>query len=111
MTAPEEYVIDVGALLERVEAAAPIDAVEAVTTALGEMVRARQVALLVTDFTGRAVVRLTSAERVRGARSHGVEQAETLPLGGTRYQRVLRTQQPDVEVLDGGARMIVPVTD
>jgi serine phosphatase RsbU (regulator of sigma subunit) len=111
MTASEEFMIDVGALLERVEAAAPIEAVEAVTTALGEMVRARQVALLVTDFSGRAVVRLTSAERVRGARSRGVEQAETLPLGGTRYERVLRTQQPDIELLDGGARMIVPVTD
>jgi serine phosphatase RsbU (regulator of sigma subunit) len=57
-------------------------------------------------------VRLTSANRVDGARSHGVEQAETLPLPGTRYERVLRTQQAAVQVLDdGGARMIVPVTD
>jgi serine phosphatase RsbU (regulator of sigma subunit) len=111
MREPEDPVIDVGALLEKVEAAAPIDAVEAVTAALGDMVRAREVALLITDFTGRAVVRLTSADRVEGARSHGVEQAETLPLAGTVYERVLRTQQVDVAELDGGARMIVPVTD
>jgi serine phosphatase RsbU (regulator of sigma subunit) len=104
--------IDVGALLEKVEAAPPIDAVEAVATALGEMVDARAVALLIADFSGRAVVRLTSSSRgVEGARSRGVEQAETLPLTGTVYERVLRTQQADVETLDDGTRMIVPVTD
>ena len=104
--------IDVGALLEKVEAAAPIDAVEAVATALGEMVDARAVALLIADFSGRAVVRLTSSTRgVEGARSRGVEQAETLPLTGTVYERVLRTQQADVATLDDGTRVIVPVTD
>jgi hypothetical protein len=105
-------VIDVGALLEKVEAAAPIDAVEAVATALCEMVDARAVTFLIADFSGRAVVRLTSAGRVEGARSHGVEQAETVALEGTVYEQVLRTQQVDVQRLgDGGARLIVPVTD
>src|ERR671916_248343 len=98
MRVVEESVgIDVGALLQRVEAAAPIDAVAAVAAALGDMVRARGGSLLIADFTGRAVVRLTSASRVQGARGHGVEQAETLPLPGTPYERVLRTQQPLVQ--------------
>ncbi|WP_164700517.1 PP2C family protein-serine/threonine phosphatase [Modestobacter sp. KNN46-3] len=111
MRGSEDHVIDVGALLEKVETAAPIDAVEAVSAALGEMVDARAVTLLVADFSGRAVVRLTSASQVAGARSHGVEQAETIPLAGTDYEQVLRTQQPDVQALDDGVRMIVPVTD
>jgi serine phosphatase RsbU (regulator of sigma subunit) len=111
MRGSENLVIDVGALLKRVEAAAPIDAVEAVAAALGEMVAARSAALLLTDFSGRAVVRLTSADLVDGARGHGVEQAETLPLPGTRYEQVLRTQQADIEATGDGARMIVPVTD
>lgn len=111
MRGSENFVIDVGALLQRVEAAPPIEAVEVVAAELGAMVRARTVALLITDFTGRAVVRLTSADRVSGARSHGVEQAETLSLEGTRYEQVLRTQRADLEVIEGGARMIVPVTD
>jgi serine phosphatase RsbU (regulator of sigma subunit) len=76
------------------------------------MIGAREVNLLIADFSGRALVRLTSAARVDGARSHGRdEQAETLPLAGTLYDRVLRTQQADVQALDQGARMIVPVTD
>ena len=111
MRGSEDIVIDVGALLKKVEAAPPIEAVEVVATELGAMVGARTVTLLITDFTGRAVVRLTSANRVTGARSHGVEQAETLPLAGTRYEQVLRTQRADLEQIDGGARMIVPVTD
>jgi serine phosphatase RsbU (regulator of sigma subunit) len=112
MRGPESPRIDVGALLKKVETAAPIDAVDAVAASLGEMIDARAVALLIADFSGRAVVRLTSATRgVEGARSQGIEHAETLPLSGTVYERVLRTQQADVEALDVGARMIVPVTD
>jgi hypothetical protein len=65
---------------------------------------------LIADFSGRAVVRLTSAERVNGARSRGVERAETVPLAGTLYDRVLRTQQTDVQPVDDGARMIAPFT-
>jgi serine phosphatase RsbU (regulator of sigma subunit) len=111
MRGSEDHVIDVGALLEKVENAAPIDAVEAVAAALGEMVEARSVTLLIADFTGRAVVRLTSAALVEGARSRGIEQAETLPLAGTVYEQVLQTQQPDIRGAGDGARMVAPVTD
>ena len=111
MRGSEDLVIDVGRLLEKVETAPPIDAVEAVADALGEMVEARGVTLLVTDFSGRAVVRLTSSAVVAGARGSGVEQAETLQLAGTVYEQVLRTQQPDIRAIGDGARMVVPVTD
>jgi serine phosphatase RsbU (regulator of sigma subunit) len=111
MREPEEIVIDVGALLEKVEESAPIDAVEVVAAELGRMVGAREVALLIADFSGRAVVRMTAASGVEGARAQGVEQAETVPLAGTRYERVLRTQRADVEPDGEGARMVVPVTD
>src|SRR3954463_8281490 len=112
MRGSESPLIDVGALLEKVEAAPPIDAVDAVAAALGDMVHARTVTLLIADFSGRAVVRLSSSTRgVEGARSRGVEQAEPLPLTGTVHERVLRTQQPDVATVDDGTRVIVPVTD
>ncbi len=103
--------IDVGALLQEVEAAAPIEAVEAVAATLAEMLHARTVTLLVADFSGRAVVRLTSADPIAGARERGVEQAETLPLPGTAYEDVLRTQRLSVETVGDGARVIAPVTD
>src|ERR671912_575403 len=38
-------------------------------------------------------------------------EAAAVPLPGTLYERVLRTQQADVAPIDDGARMVVPVTD
>jgi serine phosphatase RsbU (regulator of sigma subunit) len=103
---------DVGAFLEQVEALAPIEGVEAVAEALAAWVDARRVTFLIADFSGRALVRLTSTgPRLEGARDQGGEQAETLPLAGSRYERVLRTQEIDVQPLGAGARLLVPVTD
>jgi serine phosphatase RsbU (regulator of sigma subunit) len=111
MSAAEDWMIDVGALLSDVESAPPIDAVQAVAVGLAKMVDAREVTLLIADFSGRAVVRLTSAGAVPGARSQGVERAETLPLQGTPYEAVLRTQQPLVDERGEEFGVIVPVTD
>jgi serine phosphatase RsbU (regulator of sigma subunit) len=111
MQGTEDHMIDVGVLLHNVEAAAPIDAVRAVALSLGEMVEADAVTFLIADFSGRALVRLTSAGTVAGARAHGDDHAETMPLKGTTHEAVLRTQQADVERVGDGARMIVPVTD
>jgi serine phosphatase RsbU (regulator of sigma subunit) len=103
---------DVGALLERVEAAAPIDAVEQVADALAEWVGARRVTFLIADFSGRSLVRLTSSgPAADGARTRSEEQAETVPLAGSCYETVLRTQRIEVRSLDDGERLIVPVTD
>src|SRR5215211_1525518 len=108
----EGGVLDIVALLEHAESGAPIDAVEAVAAALADAVDARAVTFLIADFSGRAVVRMTSlGPSVRGARRRGPDQAETLPLVGTVYERVLRTQEADVRAEGDGARVIVPVTD
>jgi serine phosphatase RsbU (regulator of sigma subunit) len=103
---------DVGAFLARVEAAAPIEAVEQVADALADWVHAHRVTFLIADFSGRTVVRLTSTgPAAEGSRSRLEENAESLPLPGSRYEPVLRTQRIDVQPLEEGARLIVPVTD
>jgi serine phosphatase RsbU (regulator of sigma subunit) len=100
------------ALLERVEAASPTDAVEVVAEEFAALVGARAVSFLIADFSGRALVRFgTPALGVPDARRQGSEQAETVPLAGTVYDRVLRTQQVDVQELADGAHLTVPVTD
>jgi serine phosphatase RsbU (regulator of sigma subunit) len=104
--------IDLRALLERVEAAAPIDAVAAVTEELVVRSGASAASLLIADFSGSALVRLSTAGHApEGARARGAERAETLPLAGTVHEEVLRTQRPDVRATGSGARVIVPVTD
>jgi serine phosphatase RsbU (regulator of sigma subunit) len=103
---------DLRALLERVEAAAPIDAVTAVADQLAELTGATEVSFLIADFSGHALVRLgTATQAPDGARVQAAESAETLPLEGTVHATVLRTQQPDVSVTPRGVCMVVPVTD
>ena len=108
--------LDLRSLLERVEAAAPIDAVAAVADELVVRSGASEVSLLVADFSGHALVRLSTAVAAgepvaSGTRDQGGEHADTLPLEGSVHERVLRTQQPAVETTADGARVIVPVTD
>src|SRR4051812_7984222 len=103
---------DLRSLLQRVEAAAPIDAVTAVADQLAVLTGAAEVSFLIADFSGHALVRLGTATRVpEGSRTSGPESAETMPLEGTVYARVLRTQLPDVTVTERGVCMVVPVTD
>jgi serine phosphatase RsbU (regulator of sigma subunit) len=103
---------DLRSLLERVEAAAPVDAVAAVADQLAALTGAAEVSFLIADFSGHALVRLGTAARAPGgSRTQGEESAQTLPLEGTAYAQVLRTQQADVAETDRGVRMVVPVTD
>jgi len=103
---------DLRALLELVEAASPTDAIEVVADELAALVGAHAVSFLIADFSGRALVRFgTPVRGGPGARMQGTEQAETVPLAGTVYEHVLRTQQVDVHELAEGARLTVPVTD
>jgi hypothetical protein len=75
-------VFDVGAFLERVEALAPVQAVEAVAEALADWVGAHRVSFFIADFSGRAVIRLTSTgPGARAAGSTLADHPETLPLG------------------------------
>ena len=125
---------DLRSLLERVEASAPTNAVAAVAEELAILSGASAVAFLIADFSGHALVRLGSVSAPasasgsasgpasgsaaasasaspEGGRARGSELAETVPIEGTVHGRVLRTQQADVRPTDGGARVVVPVTD
>ncbi|SDC11558.1 Stage II sporulation protein E (SpoIIE) [Geodermatophilus telluris] len=104
--------LDVGLVLDRVEGTAPTDAVDAAAETLAEELGARELTFLIADFSGRAVVRLrTGTAGAEGSRNQAGVQAETVPMAGTVYERVLRTQQVDVEPLADGARVVAPVSD
>ncbi|MEX5717822.1 PP2C family protein-serine/threonine phosphatase [Geodermatophilus maliterrae] len=112
MSIPSSAGRDVGTLLDGVEGRAPTKAVEAAAETLAQRLGARELTFLIADFSGRAVVRLTTgAVGGEGARTQAGARAETVPMAGTVYERVLRTQEIDVQPLDDGARVIAPVTD
>jgi hypothetical protein len=95
---------DLRGLLEKVEAASPIEAVEVVAGELAAMVGARTVRFLISDLNGRAVVRFGElAPGVAAVQLEGIEDAASVTLTGTVYERVLRTQQVDVRQTGNGA--------
>ena len=73
--------LDVGALLAAAEAAAPVEAVDAVADALREMVAAEDVSFLIADFSGDALIRLGHSSAGPSARRAG---PETVVHGSTR---------------------------
>src|SRR5829696_7738273 len=101
--------LDVGSLLTRAEAAAPVGVVDAMAAALLEMLEAREVSFLIADFSGRSLNRLgyTAASEEPGSRS--VETSGRVRLEGTPYGAALAGQR-SVLLREGAVtRVLAPV--
>lgn len=97
--------IELPRLLTAAETAAPVDAVDVVAEHLRRRFEAREISFLIVDLTGKAVARLPTSD-VPGGR-----EAQRIPLFGSVYEQVIRTQRLYQEATDQGQRMIVPVTN
>jgi serine phosphatase RsbU (regulator of sigma subunit) len=122
---------DVGRVLEAAEAASPVEAVEEVARELGLAFGAVAVSFLITDLSGRGLVRLARVPllsfpgRIRsalvpGERRENEESATVLPFDGGPAEQAIRTQTVQVlppdgadEKTDCGAlwRVLAPVTE
>lgn len=123
--------LDIGRVMAAAEAASPLDAVESVACELGLAFEAVAVSFLITDLSGRALVRLAhvpltggpdesgAAALGRGERREDEESATVLPFDGGPEEQALRTQT--VQVLPPGTagdgdlgrrwRVLAPVTE
>lgn len=101
-------VLTLAATLEAAEAAAPVESLDVVARMLKERLGAASVSFLITDFNGSSVVRLGAAGSVETG-----EPARRIPLRGTLYDEVIRSQRPGVEDKGEGApvRIVAPVTN
>ena len=102
--------MNLNSLLAAVEAAPPVDAVDALAGALAEAIGAREVSFLIADFSGRSLIRLGHSGGTGKLRIQGKETAERVPLVGTPRGRALATQAVEVIRENGGARLLAPVT-
>ncbi len=104
--------LDVGRILEAAEAASPVEAIEQVARALGLAFDAVSVSFLISDLSGRALVRLahvplraegTASRRSQadGERREDQESATVLPFDGGPAEQAIRTQT--VQVLSPGS--------
>ena len=104
--------LDLRSLLAAVEVAPPVAAVDVFAAELGTRLGAEEVSFLISAFNGSALVRLSQHKGGGGERrSRGADAAETVPLAGTPYEHVIRTQRLQVRPAAEGALVLAPVTD
>jgi serine phosphatase RsbU (regulator of sigma subunit) len=102
--------LDLRSLLTRAEAAAPVGVVDAMAAALLEMLDAREVSLLIADFSGRSLSRLghTTASEEPGSRSQ--ETLGRVALEGTPHGAALAGQRSVLLREGDDTRVLAPVT-
>ncbi len=110
-----------GRILEAAEAASPVEAIEQVARALGLAFDAVSVSFLISDLSGRALVRLAHvplraewtahrSAQADGERREDQESATVLPFDGGPAEQAIRTQT--VQVLSpGSATPPAPLAD
>src|SRR5689334_1659662 len=92
MPEPSATRLNLGDLLAAVENAPPVAAADAVSAGLAAALGASDVAFLIADFSGHALIRLGHAGGETGTRTQGRETAECVPLVGTPHGTALETQ-------------------
>jgi serine phosphatase RsbU (regulator of sigma subunit) len=103
--------VDLRRLLAAVEESAPIDVVDVLAAELAKMVDASHVSLLIANFSGNAVVRLSHVTGTDPIHDGHNERVEALLLTESLYQRVLFTQNLEVVQGDHGWLVLLPVTE
>lgn len=111
MSRPARRTADLRVLLDRVAGSSPVEAVDVMADELATMLGADDVCFLIADLGGRAVARFGgSAANAAGVHEQGGRPA-TVPLAGTVYERVLRSQRAESVPAGAGVQLVVPVTD
>lgn len=100
--------LDVSALLDAAEAAAPAEGVDALAGLLADMLGAQEVSFLIADITGGSLARLARAPRSSAAQRSA---AERVLIAGTPQGAALRTQEVQQDLRADGAWVFAPVTE
>jgi serine phosphatase RsbU (regulator of sigma subunit) len=103
--------VDLAQLLAAVENAPPVAAADVLGEWLADALDASEVAFLVVDFSGRALVRLGHAGARAATRTQGRETAERVSLADSPHGLALRNQALEIEHDGGEARVFAPVTN
>jgi serine phosphatase RsbU (regulator of sigma subunit) len=111
MTTARSTGLEVGPLLAAVEDAAPVAAADVVGSILLDALGATDVAFLIADFSGDALIRLGHGTSAGSARTQGRETAVRVPLAGTAHGRALESQAVQTERDGDRWRVLAPVTN
>ena len=109
MADSEAQQVSLRKLLAAVEEAPPIDVVDVLAVELAQMVDASHVSLLIANFSGNAVVRLSHVTLDGDLRDGHNERVES--LDETIYSSILSSQRVEVVREGDGWLVLVPVTE
>ncbi|HKO27986.1 MAG TPA: PP2C family protein-serine/threonine phosphatase, partial [Solirubrobacteraceae bacterium] len=102
--------VDLADLLAAVENAPPVAAADVVGQLLAEAMDASEVAFLIADFSGDALIRLSHDETLPTS-SRDREMGERVSLHGSPHGRALAVQAVQVDWQDGAWLVLAPVTN
>lgn len=109
MVNSEGQQVDLRQLLAAVEEAPPIGVVDVLAIELAQMVDASHVSLLIANFSGNAVVRLSHVTSEGGLRDGHNERVES--LDDSTYSSILSSQRVEVVREANSWLVLVPVTE
>ncbi|MFN2617524.1 MAG: GAF domain-containing protein, partial [Thermoleophilaceae bacterium] len=108
---PNDVRLDLRGLLAAVEAAPPVAVVDVVAAELAEMLDATAVSLLIANFSGNGLARISHVSRPRDLRDGHNERVESLSLSESIYQRVLSAQELHLGPSGSAWAVLLPVTE
>lgn len=100
---PTEIELDLRRLLSVAENTPPVDSIDVVAEELRRAVGGRSVSLLITNFSGSGLERLSYIAAVDEASDGHNERTSPVALSGSVHETVMRRQEPEV-VATAGAR-------
>jgi hypothetical protein len=102
---------DLAALLDAVQAASPVNAVEVLARELGRMLAATEVRFLIADLSGNTLISFVPSPGDSPAADDVLDHVVRVPLAGSLHDQALTAQRVVVEQSADGERLFAPVTD
>lgn len=103
--------LDLRRLLSVAENISPVDAVDAVAGELRQSVGGRHVSLLITNFSGTGLVRLSHVRDTFEAEDGRNERTEPIALAGSVYETSMFSQTPGIVAAANGWLVLAPITE
>ena len=103
--------LDLRRLLSVAENISPVDAIDAVAGELRQSVGGRHVSLLITNFSGTGLVRLSHVGDTSEAEDGRNERTEPIALVGSVYETSMIGQTPEIVAASNGWLVLAPITE
>jgi serine phosphatase RsbU (regulator of sigma subunit) len=108
---PKAHPLDLARLLAIAENTPPVDSIVVVAGELRRSIGGRHVSLLITNFSGTGLVRLSHVRDAAEAEDGENERAEPVDLAGSIYESTMFSQTPNAVSTADGWVVLAPITE